>query len=140
MLLDERIYSVLVVLGGAVGYAIGGFTMATKTLLILMGIDVISQLIVAGVFHNSPKSENGGLQSHTCWKGICKKLMTIFCIVVAQQLEYTTGIPAVKDLTVTGFIISEAISILENAGEMGIKLPKKLRDCIDVLRDKEESK
>ena len=72
MLLDERIYSVLVVLGGAVGYAIGGFTVATKTLLILMGIDVISQLIVAGVFHNSPKSENGAYSPTLVGKGYVK--------------------------------------------------------------------
>ena len=63
--------------------------------------------------------------------------MTFFCVVVAWELECVLKIP-VKDLTITGFIISESISILENAGEMGIKLPKKLRECIDVLREKEE--
>lgn len=136
-LLSYKIYSILCVVGGAIGYMVGGFTMATKTLLILMAVDVLSQLIVASVYKSSPKSKTGGLNSNSCWYGICRKVMTFLCVVVAWELECVLKIP-VKDLTVTGFIISESISILENAGEMGIKLPKKLRECIDILREKEE--
>lgn len=138
-LLTYKIYSIMCVIGGAIGYMVGGFTMATKTLLILMVVDVLSQLIVASIYKSSPKSKTGGLNSNSCWYGICRKVMTFFCVVVAWELECVLKIP-VKDLTVTGFIISESISILENAGEMGIKLPKKLRECIDVLREKEEEK
>lgn len=136
-LLNSKLYQCCTVVGGTFGYLIGGYTMAVKTLLILMVADVLSQLIVASVFVNSPKSNSGGLNSNACRQGIYRKIMVLLCIVVAYRLEVTLNIPAIKDMTVMGFAISEAISILENAGEMGIKLPKKLKECIDVLREQE---
>ena len=51
------------IVGGFIANAFGGWSAALTTLLIFMGIDYISGLIVAGVFHASPKSENGTLES-----------------------------------------------------------------------------
>uniref|UniRef100_UPI00210844B6 phage holin family protein n=1 Tax=Blautia sp. MSK22_86 TaxID=2884906 RepID=UPI00210844B6 len=45
-----------------------------------------------------------------------------------------------RDAVCIGFILNEAVSILENAGLMGMKIPEVLRSRIDVLRKEEQSK
>ena len=46
---------------GAAASVFGGWTAALTTLLVFMMVDYASGLIVAGVFHASPKSDNGTL-------------------------------------------------------------------------------
>ena len=73
------------VLGSWFALAVGGFDDAVITLLICMGIDYITGLIVAGVFHKSKKSENGALESKAGWKGLCKKGVTLAFVVIANR-------------------------------------------------------
>lgn len=62
---------------GIVGSTIASFSVALIaaliTLLIFMGVDYATGLIVAGVFHKSEKTENGALESRAGWKGLCRK-------------------------------------------------------------------
>ena len=61
------------VVGGAVAALFGGWDAAIATLLIFMGIDYVTGLMVAGIFHRSAKSETGALESRAGWKGLCRK-------------------------------------------------------------------
>lgn len=71
------------VIGGFIASLFGGWDAALVTLMIFMGVDYITGLIVAGVFGNSEKTANGGLESRAGWKGLCRKGMTLLVVLVA---------------------------------------------------------
>ena len=73
-------------LGGVVAAAFGGWSFLLTALCILMGLDYISGLVVAGVFHNSPKSQNGGLESLAGLKGLIRKIATLCVVMVAHLM------------------------------------------------------
>lgn len=75
--MKQTICSVLGVIGSAIASFFGGWDAGLATLLIFMGLDYISGLIVAGVFKNSPKTDTGSLESKAGWKGLCRKCMTL---------------------------------------------------------------
>lgn len=127
---------------GAVGAFIsslfGGWDEALTTLVIVMAIDYLTGLIVAGVFHKSKKSENGGLESRAGWKGVCRKCVTLLMVLVAVRLDLTIGTNFIKDGVVIAFIATETISIFENLGLMGVRIPSVLEKAIDILQKKSE--
>lgn len=92
------------------------------------------------VFGKSPKSPNGALESRAGWKGLCRKAMTLFYVLVAAQLDSLIGIDYVRDAVCIGFIANEALSIVENAGLMGIPLPEEIKKAVDVLKTSAEGK
>lgn len=64
------------VVGSWIACLFGGWDAALVTLMIFMGIDYVTGLIVAGVFKASEKTENGALESTAGWKGLCRKGVT----------------------------------------------------------------
>ena len=125
---------------GAIGSIIttlfGGWDAGLTTLLIFMVIDYFSGLVVAGVFHNSTKTDSGALESRAGWKGLCRKGMTMLLVIVVYRLELAVDIHYIRDALIIGFIANEAISITENAGLMGIPLHPSLAKAIDILTTK----
>lgn len=124
--------------GGVVAAAFGGWSAALATLVIFMCIDYLSGLIVAGVFKASNKSETGALESRAGWKGLCRKGMTLLFVLIAYRLDLIIGTTYIKDAVIIGFIANELISIVENAGLMGIPLPAVIQKAIDILNQKTE--
>ena len=120
--------------GAAVASLFGGWTGAMTTLVILMFIDYITGIIVAGVFHNSPKCSGGALSSAVGFKGICRKFVILLIVVVACRVDLLLDTNIIRDATCIGFCVNELVSITENAGLMGIPLPRKLVEAIEVLR------
>lgn len=125
------------VIGGFVASLFGGWDAALTTLLLFMVIDFISGLVVAGVFHNSTKSETGTLQSFAGWKGLCRKCMTLLFVLIAYRLDLAIGVNYIRDTVIIGFIANELISIIENAGLMGLPLPEVITQAIDILKKKD---
>lgn len=133
--------SVLLFFGTIGGYftnLLGGWDLVLSTLLIFMAVDFISGLIVAGVYKKSEKTKHGALKSQIGFKGLCKKGMTIAIVLVAHQLDVVIGSNFVREGVIIAFIINETISILENAGSMGVKIPPVIKRAIDVLQEQEE--
>ena len=126
------------VVGAFISNLFGGWDMALTTLAIFMGIDFLTGLIVAGVFHKSGKSENGALESRAGWKGLCRKGATLLVVLVAVRLDMALGTAMLKDAVVIAYIANETISIIENAGLMGLPIPKVITKAIDVLQSKSE--
>ena len=126
--------------GGAISQAFGGWDSAMMTLLIFMAIDYLSGLIVAGVFHSSDKSETGTLNSAACWQGLLKKSMTLVIVLVAARLDIVLGTAFVRDVVVIAYIVNETISIIENAGLMGLPVPDVIMQAIEQLQGKNEQK
>ena len=120
--------------GAAIASLFGGWNGAMTTLVILMLIDYITGIIVAGVFHASPKSSGGALSSAVGFKGICRKFVILLIVVVACRVDLLLDTNIIRDATCIGFCANELVSITENAGLMGIPLPRKLVEAIEVLR------
>ena len=112
----------------------GGWSGAMTTLLIFMAIDYITGIIVATVFKKSGKSATGGLESRAGWKGLCKKGVTLVIVLVAYRLDLLIGTSYIKDAVVIAFCTNELISIVENAGLMGVPIPDTITKTIDVLK------
>ena len=130
------ICTVFGIIGGIIAKAFGGWTEDMITLIIFMAVDFVMGLLIAGVFHNSNKSESGSLDSHIGWKGLCKKCVTLLFVLVAYRLDVSLGTDYIKTATIIGFIANETISIVENAGLMGIPLPAVITKAIDILKHK----
>ena len=120
--------------GAAIASLLGGWNGAMTTLVILMLNDYITGIIVAGVFHASPKSSGGALSSAVGFKGICRKFVILLIVVVACRVDLLLDTNIIRDATCIGFCANELVSITENAGLMGIPLPRKLVEAIEVLR------
>lgn len=133
------ICTVVGMVGGFIASLFGGWSTGLVTLLIFMSIDYLSGLIVAGVFHNSPKTGTGTLESRAGWKGLCRKCMTLLFVLIAYRLDLELSTNYIRDAVIIGFMANELISIVENAGLMGIPLPPAITKAIDVLTKKAES-
>lgn len=126
---------------GAVGSLItdllGGWNGAMTTLLIFMIIDYLTGLAVAGIFSKSMKTETGKLNSAVGFKGICKKCMIFVFVIIGHQLDILLQIDYVQNLVIISFIANELLSIVENAGLMGVPVPAVISKAIDLLNRKE---
>lgn len=136
--MKQMICTVTGAVGSAVASFFGGWDAGLATLLIFMALDYISGLVVAGVFKNSPKTDTGALESRAGWKGLCRKCMALVFVLVAYRLDLVIGTNYIRDAVVIAFIANEAISLTENAGLMGVKLPPVIRKAIDILQKNEE--
>lgn len=127
-------------IGGMISQVFGGWDAALITLLIFMAIDYASGLVVAGVFQASDKSASGSLSSVACWQGLLKKGMTLVIVLVAARLDIVLGTAFVRDAVVIAYIVNETISIIENAGLMGLPVPDVIMSAIEQLQGKNEQK
>ena len=124
--------------GGAFASALGGCDYFLQALLALMAVDYVSGLVVAGIFKKSKKTRSGALNSHTGFKGIIKKCMMLLMVLVAYRLDYVIGWDFVRHGMIIALLVNELISIVENAGLMGIPVSAVLRKAIDILVKKAE--
>ena len=118
---------------GMISWLVGGLDTPVLVLVICMGVDYVTGLIVAGIFHTSPKSAGGGLDSRVGWKGLARKFVTMLIVVVANLADLLLDVGYIRDAVIAGFCANECISILENAGLMGIRIPKVLIAALDKL-------
>lgn len=138
MNIKEGICTGVGVVGSIIASLFGGWDTGLITLILFMGIDYISGLVVAGVFHKSNKTESGTLESKAGWKGLCRKCMTLLFVLIAYRLDLAIGVSYIRDAVVIGFMANELISIVENAGLMGLPLPDAINKAIDVLTEQKE--
>lgn len=134
--MKAKLCTLLGVVGSAIASLFGGWDTGLATLIVFMVIDFGSGIVVAGVFHKSRKTETGALESRTGWKGLCRKCMTLFFVLIAYRLDLVIGTNYIRDTVIIGFIANELISIVENAGLMGIPLPAVIQKGIDILTSK----
>lgn len=133
----KTVLFVLGVVGGAISSYLGGWDTALQTLIIFMALDYITGLIVAGVFHKSTKSKSGALESRAGFKGLCRKGVALLIVLMGCQLDLMAGTDFIRDACVIAFVTNEALSIIENAGLMGVPVPEVITKGIEILKSKE---
>ncbi len=117
----------------------GGWTQPMTVLCILMALDYASGVAVALVFQRSPKTATGGASSAVGFKGLLRKLFLILIVAAAYQIDKVIGTNYLRDAVAIAFIANEALSLIENAGLMGVPIPKVLLRGIDALKAKSEA-
>lgn len=117
---------------GMASFLWGGVDGLLYALIAFMVLDYITGVLVA-IATKELSSEIG-------FKGIAKKVLIMVLVAVGHILdEHILGGGAFCRSAVVGFYIAnEGISILENAGELGIPLPKKLIAVLKQLRNKSD--
>ena len=101
-------------------------------LIALIILDYISGVIAAAVEKR--------LSSEVGAKGIAKKIFMLLIVALANIVD-TSVIGdghVLKTVTVVFYICNECISLIENAGRIGVPVPKKLLDVLEQLRDKDK--
>lgn len=118
------------VIGGAIASFLGGWDGIAITLITLIILDYVTGVLKA--IYNKELSSEIGI------KGIIRKVLILITVGITVLLEQNLGIPAIREMVIMFFIANEGISLLENIAQMGIKFPKKLKDILLQLREKEE--
>ena len=135
--MKETVCTAIGVAAGVSSWLVGGFDMSVVGLMVCMGVDYATGLIVAGVFHSSPKTKGGGLDSRVGWKGLARKFVTLLIVVVANLADVLLGLHYIRDAVIAAFCANECISILENGGLMGIRIPRVLTEAMEKLGEED---
>ena len=135
--MKEHAAAAIGIAAGMVSWLVGGFDTPILVLIICMGADYVTGLIVAGIFHASPKTAGGGLDSRVGWKGLARKFVTVLIVVVANLADVLLGLHYIRDAVIAAFCANECISILENAGLMGIRIPRVLTEALEKLGEED---
>lgn len=121
--------AISVFLGGVLGWFLGGFDTLIYALIAFVSIDYITGVWLA-VMEKKVSSDIG-------FKGISRKMM-IFILValgnIIDQLVIGNG-SALRCMLIMFYLSNEGISIMENAGKMGLPLPQKLKEVMQQLNN-----
>ena len=106
-----------------------GLMVALVALIIL---DYISGVIAAAVEKR--------LSSEVGAKGIAKKIFMLLIVALANIVDINVigDGHLLKKVTADFQLRHECISLIENAGRIGVPVPKKLLDVLEQLRDKDD--
>lgn len=118
-------------LGGFMGYFLGGCDGLIFSLLIFISIDYVTGVMCA-IAEKTLSSDVG-------FKGICRKVLIFLLVGVAHILDLhvvKTG-SVLRSAVVFFYLSNEGVSILENAAHLGLPVPKKVKDVLEQLHDKE---
>ena len=123
--------------GGFIADQLGGWDCTLQVLVGIMAADYITGIIVAAVFKKSGKTESGALSSSAGFVGLCKKCVILILVWAAVMLDKVVNSDFTRQAVCLFFIANEGISVLENAGLMGVKYPAALRNMLEALRDEQ---
>lgn len=128
----KDIFKYIVAIGGSlVTYLFGGWSALIQILVAFVVIDYVTGVLAAGV--------NGKIDSGIGMKGIARKVFIFVIVACGHLVDGAMGTEdIVRDAAIYFYIANELISILENAGEIGLPVPDVLKNSIDRLKGKGE--
>ena len=112
-------------------YLFGGLDIGLQSLLVVIIIDYLTG--VASAIYNKELNSKTGL------KGILKKfgyLCVVALSVIIDRITGTSGV--IRNLVIYFFVANDGLSILENLAQMGVKLPEKLINALEQIKEKGE--
>lgn len=130
--MNNAVKSIIAAVCAVFGFVFGDLNGLMVALVALIVLDYISG-VIAAVVEKKLSSEVGA-------KGIAKKIFMLLIVAVANIVDINVigeG-HVLKSVTVVFYIANECISLIENAGRLGVPVPKKLLDVLEQLKSKEE--
>ena len=127
----NTIQLVFAAIGGWLGYFLGSFDGLLIALLIFVVVDYLTGVMCA-IADKTLSSEVG-------FKGICRKVLIFILVGIANVLDVQViGDGSILRTAVIFFYLSnEGVSLLENAGHLGLPIPEKLKAVLEQLHDRE---
>ena len=118
-------------IGGIATYIWGPWDALIIALVAMVAIDYITGIIKAAV--------QGKLSSLVGFKGLLKKVAIFLLVAVGVMVDKIRPATneAVRSAVIFFYIANEGLSILENAGELGLPLPAALKKSLEKMKDKE---
>lgn len=118
--------------GGWLGYFLGGCDGLLYALIAFVVIDYVTGVMCAII--------NRELSSAVGFKGIFRKVLIFLLVGIANIIDVQViGTGAVLRTAVIFFYISnEGVSLLENAGHLGLPIPEKIKTVLEQLHDRAE--
>ena len=128
----NSIHFVFTMIGGWLGYFLGGFDGLLYALVVFMAADYITGVMCA--------VSDKKLSSAVGFKGICRKVLILMLVGIANLLDVQViGTGAVLRTAVIFFYLSnEGVSLLENAAHLGLPIPEKLKEVLAQLHERAE--
>lgn len=83
---------------------------------------------------------NKKLSSEINFRGISKKNLIIFMVAMATRLDTIFDNIGIRYIVITFYIVSEGISIIENAGLLGLPIPDKIKNVLESLQNTKTDK
>ena len=119
--------------GGWLGYFLGGCDGLLYALIAFVVIDYITGVMCAII--------NRELSSAVGFKGIFRKVLIFLLVGIANIIDVQViGTGAVLRTAVIFFYISnEGVSLLENAGHLGLPIPEKIKTVLEQLHDRADN-
>ena len=120
-------------IGGWLGYFLGGCDGLLIALVVFVAVDYITGVMCA--------IADKKLSSAVGFKGICRKVLIFVLVGIGNLVDvYVLGQEGVLHTAVIFFYISnEGVSLLENAGHLGLPIPEKLKAVLEQLHDRAEN-
>ena len=123
---------IFTVLGGWLGYFLGGCDGLLIALVAFVSIDYVTGVMCAVNEKN--------LSSRVGFKGICRKILIFALVGVANLIDVQviqTG-SILRTAVIFFYLSNEGVSLLENAGHLGLPIPEKLKVVLEQLHDRAE--
>lgn len=119
-------------LGGWLGWFLGGCDGLIYALLVFVVVDYVTGVLCA--------ISDRALSSEVSFRGLCRKALIFTLVAIGHILDvYVIGNGSVLRTAVIFFYMSnEGISLLENAGHLGLPIPDQLRLVLEQLHDRED--
>ena len=128
--MENVVKTVVAVGGAAASFLFGGWSSLLSILLAFVVIDYISGITAAGL--------RGELNSEVGLVGIAKKVAIFGVVAVGHLVDTALGDAHLfRDAAIFFYLANEVLSILENIGRIGVPVPEKLKNAVEVLRQKE---
>ena len=128
----NTIQLIFTAVGGWLGWFLGGCDGLLYALIAFVVIDYVTGVMAAVVDHK--------LSSEVGFKGIFKKVLIFLLVGIGHILDtHVIGSGSVLRTAVIFFYLSnEGVSLLENAGHLGLPIPDKLKLVLEQLHDRAE--
>ena len=126
-----KVQGAITVIGGWLGYFLGGLDGLMIALVVFVILDYVTGIMCA--------ITDKKLSSAVGFKGICRKVLIFLLVGVAHivDLHVVGSGSALRGAVVCFYLSNEGVSMLENAAHLGLPIPEKLKVILEQLHDRE---
>lgn len=129
--LEGKWTTIFAVGGSVMTFLFGAFDIPLQILCVAVVLDYFSGMLKAFYL--------GEVSSKVGYKGLVKKVGIFFVVIVAQMADMLLGLIIFRSAICLFFSANEMISVLENVSNMGIPIPKFLKDrLVQVQSDNDD--